>query len=105
MEVGEAISLGGGVDCSALMVGDEDAEPPLFRLDPVDEIEFFRDDGGLFEGLALDGVGEEDPLEGAPPLASGSPLDRLRLLKAGVDFPFLVGKPRPIGMLEFKNYA
>ena len=96
LDSGEA---GGEEEGSVLLIGDEVAEPLLFRLDPLDEVEFFLEEVP-FDGLALEGVGEEDPLEEAPPLASGSPLDRLRLLVAAEALPFRVGKPRPIGMLK-----
>lgn len=92
--VGEASRLGGEPFRSVLMVG---GEPSLFLVG-----EFLEDS---FGGLALDAVGEEDPFEETPPLASGSPLDRLRLPVAAEAFPFLVGKPRPIGIFELKTVA
>ena len=86
--VGEASRLGGEPFRSVLMVG---GEPPLFLVGEFLEVSF--------DGLALDAVGEEVPFEETTPLASGSPLDRLRLPVAEEAFPFLVGRPRPIPIL------
>jgi len=84
---------------SVLIVG-EFAELLFFFLVPPagDEFRLMEDEESTADGLSLDGVGEEFPAEefpDAPPLASGSPLARLRLPEDEDDFPFLVGKPLP----------